>query len=61
MQESRVWRLEDLADELQVSIRAVSEMLHELGYHKIASRYVPHELTCEQCRNRKEICEMHLN
>ena len=38
----------------------VWEMLHDLGYRKVASRYVPHNLTSSQRQDRLETCQTHL-
>jgi hypothetical protein len=38
MSESQAWRIEDLADELGISITSTWRMLHMRGYRKIAGR-----------------------
>ena len=59
MSESQAWRIEDLADELGISITSTWRMLHMRGYRKIASRWVPHDLTPAQ-RNTRYITSSNL-
>jgi len=61
MQESRAWRIEDLADELSLSYGSTWRLLHSMGYRKISSKWVPHELTPNQMENRREICAKLVN
>jgi transposase len=56
MQENRAWRIEDLADELSISYGSTWKLLHNMGYRKISSKWVPHELTMSQMKKRREIC-----
>jgi hypothetical protein len=60
MIQSRVWRLDDLVDELGVSHGSVWHMLHEMNYRKVASRYVPRVLTHAQKQLRVDRCQQHL-
>jgi hypothetical protein len=59
MAQDRAWRLDDLADQLPASNGSVWQMLHDMGYRKVASRYVPHILTCAQKQARVDKCYEH--
>ncbi len=59
--QSHSWTIDDLVKELQLSHGTVWGMLHKLGYRKIGSRYVPHELTSYQRQNKVETCRRHMD
>jgi hypothetical protein len=46
--------------ELELSHGSVWHMLNEMGYRKIASKYVSHALTCYQMQASVDICQRNL-
>jgi hypothetical protein len=60
MAQARVWILDDLSDNLGISLSTVWRMLQDLGFKKIASMYVPHTLTCSQMKARVDACKRNL-
>ena len=48
----RDWSLIELANELAISSKSVSRLLKRLGYKKVTARWVPHDLSEEEKRNR---------
>ncbi len=60
MAQSRTWILDDLPDNLSISVSTVWRMLQDLRYKKIASKYVPHTLTCSQMKARVDACKHNL-
>src|SRR5882724_8363894 len=48
----RDWTVTELVNELGISQGSVSVLLNRLGYKKIRARWVPHELTDRDKRNR---------
>ena len=60
MAQARAWILDDLSDNLGISVSTVWRMLQDLGYKKIASKYVPHTLTCSQMKARVDACKRNL-
>lgn len=60
MSQNRAWRIDDLVEELDISHGSVWQLLHDMGYRKIASKYVPHYLTCQQKQIRVDACNRNL-
>jgi len=60
MAQSRAWVLDDLSDNLGISVSTVWCMLQHLGYRKVASKYVPHTLTSSQMQARVDACKHNL-
>ena len=60
MAQSKAWILDDLSNNLGISESTVWSMLHDLGYKKVASKYVPHTLTCFQMKARVDACKRNL-
>ena len=58
--ESRSWTEDQLANELDISQASVSRMLTELGFRKLGSDWVPHDLTCDQRNERVRVCRINL-
>jgi len=50
MAQSRGWVLDDLSEDLVISLSTIWCMLKDLGYEKIASKYVPYTLTFSKCK-----------
>jgi histone-lysine N-methyltransferase SETMAR len=48
----RDWTIDELAHELGISHGSVTVLLNRLGYQKVSARWVPHELTDREKRNR---------
>lgn len=55
------WTEMELAQKLSISQPTISRMLTELGARKIASRWVPHELTVTNKQNRVDMCQENIN
>ena len=53
-------RAEDVSALLNISEESVRRMLHELGYHYILAKWLPHELTCELKHQRVETAQRNL-
>jgi hypothetical protein len=60
MAQRRAWILDDLSDNLGISVSTVWRMLQDLGYKKIDSKYVPHTLTYSQMKARVDACKHNL-
>jgi hypothetical protein len=61
IQESRHIRLRDIADELNISISTVHNIVHEqLGYRKVCSCWVPKQLTDVHKSTRMGLSLVHL-
>lgn len=58
---SREWTLEELAYELGVSYGSTQELVQRIGFRKVASRFVPHELTCAIRSQRVRVAQDNLN
>lgn len=54
---TREWTQTELAFELNISQSSVSRALNELGYHRVASRYVPYQMTCQVRAQRVRIVQ----
>ncbi len=57
----RDWNREELAREMRISTGSVSTLLQRLGYRKLRARWVPHDLTDDDKRNRVEAAQANLN
>jgi len=57
----RNWSVPELVNELRISAGSVSNLLNQLGYKKVRSRCIPHELTYEEKRNRVRAARENLN
>ncbi len=58
--EDHNWSSFEFAETLGLSYRATRKLLKEIGAKKIATRWVPHQLTPAQKKSRVEICTEHL-
>lgn len=58
--EDKNWSTFELSENLGVSTSSTRRLLKEVGAKKIASRWVPHELTPAQKQLRADICDEHL-
>jgi transposase len=61
MSETRSWTLDQLAEVMNISHGSVYNLLHEKGFKKLGSNFVPHELTCDQKEKRVEVAQMNLD
>ena len=59
MEENREATMEELASMMDVGLGSVFRLIHEMGAHKIASRWVPHNLTEDQRVQRANIARGH--
>jgi transposase len=50
----------ELAHRLNIGQESVREMLHELGYKYVKSRWVPHELSADHKKQRVDTCKKNL-
>jgi len=57
----RDWNREELAREMRISTGSVSTLLQRLGYRKLRARWVPHDLTDGDKRNRVEAAQANLD
>ena len=60
MSESRTWRIEELAEVLEISVGSVYTLLVKNGYRKVGPVWLPHELSCSDKRKRLKICRDNL-
>ena len=58
--EDRKVTTRQLAESLKLSKGSVGEMLHEMRFNKVSSRFVPRFLTTEMCTRRREACLVNL-
>lgn len=59
--EDRKVTTRQLAETLKLSKGSVGEMLHDMRFSKVASRFVPRFLTDEMCARRREACQANLD
>ena len=60
MRESRQWTREQLAEELGIVLHSVDTLLKLGNYKRRNAQVLPHSLTCEQKKNRKDVCKRNL-
>ncbi len=58
--EDHNWSTFEFAETLGLSYWATRKLLKEIGAKKIATRWVPHQLTLAQKKSRVDICTEHL-
>ncbi len=58
--EDKNWSTFELSENLGTSTSSTRRLLKEVGAKKIASRWVPHDLTPAQKQLRADICDEHL-
>ena len=58
--EDKNWSTFELSENLGISTSSTKRLLKEVGAKKIASRWVPHDLTPDQKKLRADICDEHL-
>lgn len=61
MRESRTWTTDELVHELGgIGKNALYKLLRKNQFRKIASQWLPHELSCEQRQARIDVCNQNL-
>jgi transposase len=61
MRESRTWTTDELVHELGgIGKDALYKLLRKNQFRKIASQWLPHELSCEQRQARIDVCNQNL-
>ncbi len=60
IQVDKNWSTFELSENLGISTSSTRRLLKEVGARKIASRWVPHDLTPTQKQMRADICAEHL-